>query len=258
MSYVQTKTPLLLPHHILDLYKEEYFISDDIHNPSDGELSTDDDTGSINQSIPVYTEINLANGDMIRCHPNFGGSGPIYDFALVPQFLFATPDKTHVSGKNTNKKKKANTTDQNKSHFADLYPNHVPCRVVSMFVDPKDGVSKAFVHVCQDRSTWNIENDSVILESWTLETQVQEYYVDSNGGLHQDKDRYLRETTKRSRLDIVHLRHPLFRTIPVSSIMCGLWAVPDSDMFDDYDLHRYDAAHVMVVKDRDRYWAKSW
>jgi hypothetical protein len=52
------------------------------------------------------------------------------------------------------------------------------------------------------RSTWNIENDSVILESWTLETQVQEYYVDSNGGLHQDKDRYLRETTKRSRSDI--------------------------------------------------------
>jgi hypothetical protein len=257
MSYVQTKTPLFLPQHILDLYKEEYFIIHDNNNPSDGDASSDDDDSYINQCIPVYTEITLANGETIRCHPNFGGSGPIYDFAVVPRFLFAAPDKTPASRKNTNKKKKATTTDPNKSHLADLYPNHIPCRVLSMFIDPNDGVSKAFVHVCQNRSQWNIDNDSVILESWTLKTQVQEYYVDNDGELHQDKERYKRETTKRSRSDIVHLRHPLFRTIPVSNIRCGLWAVPDSDVFDDYNLKRPDAAHVMVVKDRNRYWAKS-
>jgi hypothetical protein len=152
MSYVQTKTPLFLPQHILDLYKEEYFIIHDTNNPSDGDVSSEDEDSNINIRIPVYTEITLANGETIRCHPNFGGSGPIYDFALAPRLLFAAPDKTQVSRKNMNKKKKATTTDPNKSHLADLYPNHVPCRVLSMFIDPDDGVSKAFVHVCQDRS----------------------------------------------------------------------------------------------------------
>jgi hypothetical protein len=89
----------------------------------------------------------------------------------------------------------------------------------------------------------------MILESWTLKTQVQEYYVDNDGELHQDKERYKRETTKRGCPDIVHLCHPLFQTIPISNIRCGLWApVPDSDkLFDDYDLKCPDAAYVMVV-----------
>jgi hypothetical protein len=256
MSYVQTKIPLCLPQHIIDLYAEEYFSFHENDISSDAELSDFSDS-DMNQRIPVNTEIILANGETIRCHPNFGGSGPIYDFAMVPRLLSA-PEPTPASRKKTNKKKKTPTNDPNKSHLADLYPNHVPGRVISMFVDPMDGVAKAFVHVCQNRSQWNIDNDSVILESWTLQTQIQEYYVDKDGKLHQDKERYFRETTKRSRSDIVHLRHPLFQTIPISNIMCGLWAVPDSDMFDDYELNRADAAHVMVVKDRVRYWAASW
>jgi hypothetical protein len=168
MSYVVTKTPLFLPQHILDLYKEEYFIIHDTNNPSDCDVSSEDEDSNINIRIPVYTEITLANVETIRCHPNYGGSGPIYDFVLVPRLLFVAPDKTQVSRKNMNKKKKATTTNPNKSHLADLYPNHEPCRVLSMFIDPDDDFSKAFVHVYQDRSQWNIDNDSVILESWTL------------------------------------------------------------------------------------------
>jgi hypothetical protein len=78
MSYILTKTPLFLPQHILDMYKEEYFIIHDTSNPSDGDVSSNDDNSNItNPRIPVYTEITLANGKTIRCHPNFGGSGPI-------------------------------------------------------------------------------------------------------------------------------------------------------------------------------------
>jgi hypothetical protein len=103
MSYVQTKIPLCLPQHIIDLYAEEYFSFHENDISSDAELSDFSDS-DMNQRIPVYTEITLANGKTIRCHPNFGGSGPIYDFAMVPRLLSA-PEPTPASRKKTNKKK---------------------------------------------------------------------------------------------------------------------------------------------------------
>jgi hypothetical protein len=156
----------------------------------------------------------------------------------------------------TNKKKKQKRThDRNESHYHDRYPFHVPCRIISFFSDPFDGIDKAFVHQCEERSEWNKENDSVLLESWTLETKIDDYYMSGDGEYHQDKARHRQDRKEGKTSKPIQSREALFRTIPITSIKCGLFAIPDSPMFDAYDINSEDAAHVMVVIDRNLYWA---
>jgi hypothetical protein len=56
----------------------------------------------------------------------------------------------------------------------------------------------------------------------------------------------------------VYCLRPIYRTILLSSIKSGLWAVPDDDVFADYLPLKKESFHVMVVKDREMYWASEW
>jgi hypothetical protein len=127
----------------------------------------------------------LPNGESVRAHPNFGNSGPIYDFVLVP----GKNIQPHTKSKKRNHKKRP--YDRNEPHFHDRYPFHVPARVISFFTDPDDGIDKAFVHQCEERTEWNKLNDSVLSESWTLETQTDNYYIADDGKYHQDRQRHI-------------------------------------------------------------------
>jgi hypothetical protein len=248
MPYVRTKQPLFLPQDIVELYEDEYFVpSDDTEG-----WSAQDIERCRNLQIKVYTEVKLSTGIILRAHPNYGGDGPLYDFGIVPGASYSPNDSTRRS------KKKKRTVDENHSHIGDMYPNHVPSRIISLFLDPNDGVEKAFIHRCKDRSQRDIDQSSVLLESWNLETCVQAYYETNDGKYHHDKQRH-RDDRKNGRPSkVVHIRQALFRVVPVASIKGGIWAVPDEAMFDEYDLNSEEAGNVTVVLDRDKYWSPNF
>jgi hypothetical protein len=246
MSYVVTKKPLILPRDIIDLYEAEFFsMKEEVRTKQSSKqlYETYRDT-----TIKVFTEAQLPNGDCVRAHPSFGDAGPVYDFVLVP-------GKQTTTNETNKKKKQKRMHDQNEPHFHDIFPFHVPARIISFFSDPFDGKEKAFVHQCKDRSEWNKENDSVLLESWTLETQIDDYYLSEDGEYHQDKARHRRDCKEGKTSRQIRSREALFWTIPISSIKCGLFAIPDLPMFDAYNINSEDAAHVMVVIDHNLYWA---
>jgi hypothetical protein len=77
--------------------------------------------------------------------------------------------------------------DQNESHLGDMYPHHVPCRVLSLFKDPVDRTEKALVHRCSNQTEWNIERSLVLVESWTLECERKKLYLTKDGSYHENK-----------------------------------------------------------------------
>jgi hypothetical protein len=232
MKYIVTKKPLLLPFDILDMYESEYYA----HHMDDDDSWTEERIQSLlDLRIQVYKESRTESGEILVCaHPNYGGAGPVYDFAIIP-------------GKIGEEESEGNE-DTNESHIGDSYPNHVPCRVLSFYTDPIDGVEKAFVHRCHIRSNWNKQRDSVLIELWTVETTRSNWYLTNTGEYHQDKKR-------AKNCELFTRLCPLYRQIPAKTIVDGIWAIPDSDVFQDFSIPRKDTFHVMVVKDRDKYWA---
>jgi hypothetical protein len=213
------------------MYESEYYA----HHMDDDDSWTEERIQSLlDLRIQVYTESRTESGEIVRAHPNYGGAGPVYDFAIIPGDI--------------GEEQSEGNEDTNESHIGDSYPNHVPCRVLLFYTDPIDGVEKAFVHRCQNRSKWNKQRDSVLIESWTLETTRSNWYLTNTGEYHQDKER-AKNCERVTRL------RPLYRQIPAKTIVGGIWAIPDCDVFHDFIIPRKDAFHVMVVKDRDKYWA---
>jgi hypothetical protein len=86
----------------------------------------------------------------------------VYDFAIVPGSMLTDKNEDAIG---------PSLPDQNESHLGDMYPHHVPCRVLSFFKDPVDQLEKALVHCCSNQTVWNIERSSVLIESWTLECE---------------------------------------------------------------------------------------
>jgi hypothetical protein len=56
----------------------------------------------------------------------------------------------------------------------------------------------------------------------------------------------------------VYCLQPIYRTILLSSIKAGLWAVPEDDVFANYLPLKKESFYVMAVKDREMYWASEW
>jgi hypothetical protein len=124
--------------------------------------------------VPVYTEIKLSNKQILRAHPNYCGAGPLYDFAVIP----ADNWEDTLQDDFLKTKHEYPTESHNNSHISNLFPNHVPCRLLAFYKDPIDGLPKALVHRCAPRTEWNINRDSVLIESWTLEAESVNYIKD--------------------------------------------------------------------------------
>jgi hypothetical protein len=73
MPYVLTNEALELPEDVLEMFESEYYSTAD---PNEKKFTS--------HVIYLYTEATIHNNVILHAHPNFGGSGPIYDFAVVP------------------------------------------------------------------------------------------------------------------------------------------------------------------------------
>jgi hypothetical protein len=91
----------------------------------------------------------------------------------------------------------------------------------------------------------------MLIESWTLECERKKLYLTKDGLYHENKP-------KVPGYKEVNCLRPMYRTIPISSIKSGLRAIPDADVFADYQPMNKESFHVMVVKDREMYWASEW
>jgi hypothetical protein len=91
-----------------------------------------------------------------------------------------------------------------------------------------------------------------------LETDVYAYYQTDTGEFHQDKARHLNDRKNKKGSKLVEIRQAIFRTVPIQAIKGVIWAVPDCQMFDEYERHGEDVAHITVVKDRLKYWANNF
>jgi hypothetical protein len=238
MPYVSTKEALELPEDVLEMFEMEYYSCAETTRP----LTECEMNQYTSRVIYLYTEATIHNNVILRAHPNYGGSGPIYDFALVPGSMMTDKNEDTIV---------PSLPDQNESHLGDMYPHHVPCRVLSFFKDPVDRLEKALVHRCSNRTEWNIERSSVLIESWTLECERKKLYWTNDGLYHENKPMV-------AGYKEVYCLRPIYRTILLSSIKSGLWAVPDDDIFADYLPLKKESFHVMVVKDREMYWASEW
>jgi hypothetical protein len=236
MPYVQTKVPLELSQDVLDILDAEYYggVNDEMNTLS-------------KRVIPVYTEIKLANKQILRAHPNYCGAGPIYDFAVIPADNWEDTQQDDI----LKTKHEYPTESHTDSHISNLFPNHAPCRLLAFYKDPIDGVPKALVHRCARRTDWNIKRDSVLIESWTLEAETHKLYKGQDGALYEKKP------SGSGYHEVICLR-PTYRTVPITAIKCGIWAVPDTDIFADFQPIRKDSFHIMVVKDRASFWADEW
>jgi hypothetical protein len=229
MPYVTTKSPLELAPDVLEIFEMEYFTDQEYTHDKENELTR--------RVICVYTEAMVNQNVIIRAHPNYAGAGPIYDFGIVPSNITDIPN---------------NKDDDNETHISQLFRNHVPCRILSFFKDPVDGIPKAFVHKCARRTKWNKQRDSVLVESWTLESESHKLFLSSDGTYYDEpsEDGDINKSVQQLR--------PVYSCVPLSCIKGGLWAVPDADVFADFEPLKKESFHVMVVKDRESFWANEF
>lgn len=65
-------------------------------------------------------------------------------------------------------------------------------------------------------------------------------------------------STETKKHVIVTRLRPEYRTIPIDQIKQVIWAIPEFEIFDDFMADKVTSGHVMVVKDRDQFWASEF
>ena len=105
----------------------------------------------------------------------------------------------------------------------------------------------AIVNACRPWSRKNYEYTSVITESWNLQALKQTFWVTNEGTL-------LSERTSKEDQEIERLV-PMYHVIPASDIKQGLFAFQEDDVLADSWPCNNASGHVLVVHDRDQFWA---
>jgi hypothetical protein len=208
-----------LPDGIMDLYEAEFFSeSDHLHSVS----------------INGYTEMITRLGERCRAHPNYRSEGSIYDWVIAEE-----PDEyANFIGKS-----------DVPSRLGERYPNHVPCRLLALFLHPHSKKPVAFVHMCLPYSTKNYDCSSVLIEHWTLDGNVVHQYETSDGQLHQQRQKGASRVTRYI---------PRYRVISIDKIKEGLMVIQENELLADSWKYSPRVGNVMVILDRDEYWAQEF
>jgi hypothetical protein len=135
------------------------------------------------------------------------------------------------------------------SRLYEKYPNHVPCHLLALFLHPHTNEPSAFVHMCLPFSTDDYDCSSVLVKHWTLDGDVAQFYETHDGKLHKQR---LKDATRVSRYV------PRYRVIPINSIKNGVMAIQENDLLADSWKCSPRVGNVMVILDRDEYWAKEF
>jgi hypothetical protein len=209
-----------LPDEIMDLYEAEFFSESASH--------------CFLHSIYGYTEMFTMFGERCRAHPNYRSEGHMYDWVIAEE-----PNEYAAYSGRSNMP----------SRLYEKYPNHVPCRLLALFLHPHTNEPSAFVHMCLPFSTDDYDCSSVLVEHWTLDGDVAQFYETHDGKLHKQR---LKDATRVSRYV------PRYRVIPINSIKNGVMAIQENDLLADSWKCSPRVGNVMVILDRDEYWAKEF
>jgi hypothetical protein len=204
-----------LPDGIMDLYESEFFQEPCI---------------ATSNAILGYTEMFTRFGERCRAHPNYRSEGHIYDWVIAeePEEYGSYTDRSSVP-----------------SRLCEKYPNHVPCRLLSLFLHPHTNCPVAFVHMCLPYTEKNYDCSSVIVEHWTLDGNVAQFYNTSDGKIHQQR---VRNAVRVNRYV------PRYRVIPINTIKEGVMAIQENDLLADSWKCSRTVANVMVILDREEFW----
>jgi hypothetical protein len=219
-----------LPQGIFDIFFEEFF-----ENTSQ--------TPNNSPIIQGYTEYRLPSGELVRAHPNYGGRGALYDWAII---IDPAQRYDYLLCQNI-----PQLLDENNmpllSRIETIYPNHVPARIIALFIDPQTGEDMAVVHACRPWSSKNYEHSSVITESWNLQVVRQTFWETKDGS-------FLPQPISDDQAQVDRLA-PIYHVIPAHDIKEGLFAIQeDTVLAESWPLN--DASgHVLVVHDREKFWA---
>jgi hypothetical protein len=228
-EWMTTADSATLPTAIVDLFFEEYFQNLDAEQPT--------------SIIKGYTEYMITSGEIVRAHPNYGGKGALYDWAIIvdPANRYDYLQGTTITP----------LLDEHNipllSRVEKIYPDHVPARIIALFSDPNTGNNMAIVNACRPWSSKNYEYTSVITESWNLQVVQQQFWITSDGTLIPEPSSQNDEKVQRL--------SPMYHVIPASDIKQGLFAIQEDDVLADSWPCNNASGHVLVVHDRDEFWA---
>jgi hypothetical protein len=218
-----------LPDAILEIFFEEYY-----------------QNLSVQQTMPIimgYTEYMLPSGEVICAHPNYGGKGALFNWAIIVDpadrydYLLGTqiPKVLNKDGSPC------------LSRVESMHPDHVPGRIIALFCDPETGTDMAIVNACRPWSRKNYEYTSVITESWNLQVVKQAFWVTKDGTM-------VSEPASKEDQEIERVA-PMYLVIPTSDIKQGLFAFQEDDVLADSWPCSNASGHVLVVHDREQFWA---
>jgi hypothetical protein len=105
----------------------------------------------------------------------------------------------------------------------------------------------AIVNACRPWSSKNYEYTSVITESWNLQVVQQQFWITSDGTLIPEPSSQNDEK--------VQWLSPMYHVIPASDIKRGLFAIQEDDVLADSWPCNNASGNVLVVHDRDEFWA---
>jgi hypothetical protein len=209
-----------LPDGIMDLYEAEFF--------------SESNDANCKSRIFGYTEMFTKYGEICRAHPNYRSEGHIYDWVVAEE----PSEYANYTGRSTVP-----------SRLVEKYPNHVPCRLLALFLHPHTNEPSAFVHMCLPYSKEDYDCSSVLVKHWTLDGDATAFYEASDGKLYQQR------VDEASRV----IRYvPCYRVIPIVTIKDGLMAIQENDLLADSWKNSSRVGNVMVILDRDEFWAKEF
>jgi hypothetical protein len=105
----------------------------------------------------------------------------------------------------------------------------------------------AIVHACHPWSSKNYEYTSVITESWNLQVVKQSFWLTIDGNLIDEQS--------SEEDQVVERLCPMYHVIPANDIKRGLFAIQEDDVLADSWPCNNATGHVLVVHDRDEFWA---
>lgn len=133
------------------------------------------------------------------------------------------------------------------SHIHEKYPNHVPACLLAFYEVSDYEETMALVLRCKPRTAKNVSRDSVLIESWNLETIVRNYSCLEDGQLVEED--------VRGQPVVTRLEYFYYAGVPLSNIKEGVYVIPENNIFLEHMKNSEETGHVQLVKDRKMHWA---
>ncbi len=190
--------------------------------------------------IQGWTEC-IHGGQSLRAHPNFRSQGEWYDWAMVRYGTYVPRTDDRYWGK----------ADSPSKILAFV---QVPAKYLddnSLYEDNLDSnVSAALVISCEDLTPKNL--DSVLCQQYNMETERVKVYIHPKDSAHPP-------SRTASLAGNTTVERPFLRLIAMQNILERVFVVQETVGTKEFYIPSIgDTTDVLLVKNRDRVWAKAF